>query len=105
MKYNVYETKDILEFEKENNLCLEINERDAEMEAYTKCRYYVSFDNAEVKRIGVLTGASGNGNSVFEAVKEYCNEISKTTLVIGAYTDNRREIRVPILTCKFGDYK
>ena len=105
MKYNVYETKDILEFARENNLYLVVNERDAEMEAHTRCRYYVSFDRAEIKEGSILISTSGNGNTVYMAVTDYCNRISKTILIIGAYTDNRREIRVPILTCKPGDYK
>lgn len=59
--------------------------------------FYAHFDDAEVKDDGVLIGLYGNGKDEIDAISDYANAVSEKTLVIGARTPERREIRVPIL--------
>lgn len=88
---------EILDFEKQHNLELTVRERDPE--AKDLQRYYASFDNAEIKvGIGCLLGGSGDGNTITEAIKDYCTRISNKTLIIDAMSStSRREIKVPEL--------
>lgn len=87
--------QNILEFEIQNNLDLIVTQRPVYMNPDNK--YYVKFNNSEVKGMGVLTGVTGYGNTVEDAVKDYCKRISGKTLVLDAYTNNRKEINLPDL--------
>jgi len=55
------------------------------------------FDNAEIKDGAILISAYGKGSNPEQAISDYKNRISEKTLVIGAYTTQRKEIRVPVL--------
>lgn len=88
-------TKTIEEFAEENDLTMVITERDMPMELG---RYYAAFKNAEVKDGVLLRSEYGDGDSERAAIERYAATISGRTLVLNAYTDDRRTIRVPRLT-------
>ena len=56
-----------------------------------------AFDNIEIKDRSILISACGIGSDPEQAIADYKNRISEKTLVIGAYTTQRKEIRVPVL--------
>lgn len=61
-------------------------------------RWCATFERAETKinaTSGILTSEHGNGKTPKEAIENYINSIKGKLLVIGAYTENRREYKVP----------
>ena len=96
MKTKMFELKrmTIDEFAEENGLTMEIHERSA---IDSPTRFYANFEGAEISEYPGLVGAYGNGATPDEAVDNYAEEISGKLVVIGAYTDGRIEIPVPIL--------
>ena len=94
MKFNLIETKEILDFETTLGEELTVNERPKGM---SLPKYYVSFDNAEVMQGGCLVGSFGNGNTIDEALTDYCKEIETKRMALYAYTDKRREVVCPKL--------
>ena len=60
-------------------------------------RFWASFEDCEEKGDGTLIGTYGNGDSEAEAIADYGEKISGKTLVIGAYTTDRKELLVPII--------
>ena len=102
IKYNMIPEKTLSEFADEHDLVLEVNERSTEtLQAFrhlsNKDRFYTHFVDSEIKGIGVLISAFGNGETVDEAIEEYRKEISEKTLVVNAGSANRKEIKVPRL--------
>lgn len=100
MKLNLIETKEILDLEKEIGRELVVNERAirALSQAHTSLpRYYVSFEKAEIMENGALIGACGNGNTIDEAIRDYCHQISNCRIVFGAYSSERKEKQLPKL--------
>ncbi len=94
MKIEETKKQNILDFESEHNLNLEIKSRP---KSYNLPRYIASFEKCEVKGIGVLTSSYGNGDTPTEAIRDYCQQLSREVIVIDAYTPKRREIVVPEL--------
>ncbi len=88
---------EILDYEKEIGVELVVNERNSYAINNGLKRYYVSFKNSEILGFGTLTSLSGNANTIDDALEYYCNEISNKTLVLNAYTENRKEIQIPTL--------
>ena len=98
MKFNLIETKEILDLEKEIGYELEVNERPVSAaSAVGTQRFYVYFKEGEVMQGGCLIGSYGNGNTIDEALKDYAKQISCTRMAFGAYTPNRKEISFPKL--------
>jgi len=95
MKFNLIGTKEILDFEKELNLELVVNERP---KSYNLPIYWVSFEYAELMEHGTLCSAFGNGNTIDEAIQDYCKEIETKRMALHAYSDERREVVCPKLT-------
>lgn len=94
MKLNLIETKEILDLEQEIGFELEVNERPI----YSKFdRFYVSFKKGESMEGGGLVSYSGNGNTVDEALQDYCKQISCRRMVFNSYTPERKEIQFPKL--------
>lgn len=58
-------------------------------------RWSASISGAEIKKGSILSGDFGNGTTPEEAIKDYLEKIEGKLLVLGAYTDNRREYNVP----------
>lgn len=56
---------------------------------------HVDFRSTEVKNGMMLRGAYGSGETQAEAADDYLKQIAGETLVVNAYGDNRREIKVP----------
>ena len=94
MKFNLIETKEILDLEKEIGFELVVNERH---KSTTASRYYVNFEGGEVMEGGCLVGSCGDGNTIDEAIIDYCQQVETKRMAFGAYTDNRKEIVLPKL--------
>lgn len=54
----------------------------------------VSYTNAEVKDGYFLIGTFGVGNTFEDACEDYISKVRGKTLVFGACTKNRKEVRV-----------
>lgn len=61
-------------------------------------RFYANFKNTETKEGACLCGTHGNGGTEAQAMADYAKLISGKLLVVGAFTESRREIYVPELT-------
>ena len=86
MKINEIETVELLEYEKRMPTELVINERrDEELD-----RYYVSFENCDMEGDGVLIGAIGNGDTMDQALKNYCERIELETIIFFALDKTKR---------------
>jgi len=58
-------------------------------------RFYVCFDGVEIGGNGILSSASGNGNTPTEALIDYCSRIAGHHLVKDAYMPTRAEFDAP----------
>ncbi len=94
MIINLIKEQEILDFEKQIGYELEITERPIHSGLN---RYYVSFKGGESMEDGLLVGHSGNGNTIDDALRDYCKQISCRRMVFGAYTNSRKEITFPKL--------
>lgn len=93
IKRFLIERVSIQEFADRNGLVMEIRERPFK----DLPRYYAAFAGVEVSEDGCLVGAHGNGDTEEQAMSNYAERISSTTLVVGAFTKDRREIQAPRL--------
>lgn len=89
-------TMTLEEFAEEHDLTLEVVERGIDFRD-TDARYYADFVGCEVKKNGILLSEFGDGATEEGAIANYASVISGKTLVLGAFTPERREIQVPIL--------
>ncbi len=97
MELNLIPEQEILDFEKENNLTLKVNERPDHRNHKLK-KYYVSFSRGEIKDGSFLIGMCGNGDTIDQAIADYCIRISCRTLVLNAFDKSgRNEIHLPRL--------
>jgi hypothetical protein len=94
MILNLIETKEILDLEKEIGFELEANERPVWSD---KCKFYVSFKEGESMEGGALISYSGNGNTVDEALRHFCEKISCRRIAFNSFTPERKEIQMPKL--------
>lgn len=94
MKLNLIETKEILDLEQEIGYELEVNERPIHSGLP---QFYIHFKQGESMEGGCLVAHSGNGNTVDEALSDYCKQISCRRMAFGAYTPERKEIQFPKL--------
>ena len=61
-------------------------------------RYYCSLEHIEIKDDSVLISPSGNGNTVEEAIEDYCRRISGKRLVYRATNPaQRRDFMAPMI--------
>lgn len=98
MKLNLIPTKEILDFEKKIGYELVVNERTINNRSPARLsKYYVHFEKACVIDGGCLSGIYGDGNSIDEAIKNYCYEVSNSRVVFDAYTNERKEVKFPKL--------
>jgi len=98
MILNLITSKEILDFEKEIGYELVVNERAIHAGSPARLsKYYVQFENAEVIEGGCLVAKYGNGNTIDEAIKDYCREVSNCKIAFSAYTSERKEIQFPKL--------
>lgn len=90
-------SQEILDFEIEAGVELVVHERET---IYLK-RFYVSFEGAEFKDTPTslfLMAGAGNGNTIDEALKDYCSMISNKVMIINsAIPELRMQIKVPSL--------
>ena len=94
MKTILIKEQEILDFEKEISVELELKERS---EKSNLPKYYVSFPGGEVMYRSTLSSSFGNGETMDEALEDYAKQISNETLVFGAHGISRREIKCPRL--------
>jgi hypothetical protein len=85
------------EFAEKHNLTMEL--RESAMDGWTRKqglpRYIASFKGAEVKGDSVLSSEFGDGNTPEAAIENYAQQVRGELLVIGAFSESRREIRCP----------
>lgn len=93
MKFKLIDTKEITDLEIEIGFELVIVERRPKYQD----KYYAQFESCDVKGDGVLSSMFGNGQTMDQALKDYCSEISCVTLVFNANSENRKEIQTPKL--------
>ena len=103
MEIEIYEKKrtTLVDFADQHGLIMEIRERTPEdlgSRWSEDRRYYARFKGGEIKDGGVLQASYGNGSTPEMAMRVYAKEISGGLLVLNAYTSDRREIYVPLLT-------
>lgn len=84
----------IEQFAEEHDLIMEVHERHPNSDP---TRFYARFKDAELSDGIVLSGVYGDGATEEEAIRAYARRISRGFLVIGAFTEGRRDIRVPVL--------
>lgn len=92
---NSFPSTSFKEFADQHGLVMEICEHPASLGLGPAARYHASFHGAEVSEPGVLVGAYGNGPTKEAAIADYARELRGRRLVVGAYTDKRREIQCP----------
>ena len=98
MKLNLITTEEILDFEKEIGHELVVNERAIKNGNHFRLsRYFAHFEGAEVMEDRGLLSVNGNGNTIDEAIKDYCRKVSNCLVAFGAYTKERKEIQFPKL--------
>lgn len=86
-------------FAEQHGLEMVVTERPLWAQREGVSRYYAVFDGAET-RAGrcMLAGTHGDGATPEEAIAAYADAISGQLLVVDAYTPERREIPVPVLS-------
>lgn len=77
---------------------LTMNVRERRVPIGSRNRFYAHFDDCEVKDGCVLIGEYGNGSTPEEAIADYATKISMKQIVVGAFTNGRKEIDVWRLT-------
>lgn len=84
-------------FADNHGLIMEVRERTLDRWARERNipRFIASFKHAEVKGDGVLSSMYGDGDTPEVAITNYAQQIRGETLVINAYTQQRREVRCP----------
>jgi len=98
MKIKEIENKEILDFEKEIFYELVATERAIHAGSPVGLsKWSVQFENSEVMDGGCLASRYGNGNTIDEAIKDYCRIVSNCRIAFGAYTNERKEIQFPKL--------
>lgn len=93
-QYNL-DRMELEQFAEKYGLIMEVRERSP---SDSFIRYYARFECAEVKQNGMLVSEFGDGATIEEAIESYGRAISGKFLVIRAYSKERKEINVPILT-------
>jgi len=64
---------------------------------FTK-KFYVHIDGLEIKDGDMLQGISEHRDTVCEAIEAFCNTLKGKSIVVNAYTTNRREY----VSCRIG---
>lgn len=98
MKLNLIETKEILDLEQEIGYELIANENPINAKSPARLsKFHISFEKGDIMEGGCLISDCGRGNTVDEALKDYCKIISCKRLAFDAYTPKRKEIQFPKL--------
>lgn len=85
------------DFADKHNLILEIHER-LPQNMRGGDRFFAFFSHCEVKENNCLISVHGNGSTPDKAIFDYTTEISGKLLVVRARTEERCEIKTPLLT-------
>jgi len=84
-----------------NDLTLKVYEREHSF-SLSLPRWYCHFSELEVMRNGALVSVSGNGNTIQEAVEDYCQKLSGQYVALNAMSNaRRRQFHVPVLTPEY----
>jgi hypothetical protein len=86
----------IEEFATQHDLILRVTEREAAYAAPGK--WYCYFPEIEIKKGGVLESGSGDGDTINDAIFNYCEILSNKRVVYKAFTPSRAEFTMPELT-------
>lgn len=97
IKRDMVERCTIEEFADRHGLVMEVHERNPIQFPFLP-RFFAYFSHAEIAERGCLVGTFGNGQTELDAIDDYARAISGKILAIDAYSKDRRNIDVPILT-------
>lgn len=101
---HVLPVKKLTEFAKEYNLIMEVRERRDWSDPQSK--FYARFKHIEERTLrGMLQGTHGNGADEYEAICDYCKQISGKRLAYKAYHEERVNIDAPHLSFNIDDYR
>ena len=81
MKINLIATKEILDFEKEIECELIVNEQDTINKGIKLAKYLVKFENSFLANNNFNFDKQGNGDTIDAAIINYCNLVSCKTIV------------------------
>jgi hypothetical protein len=82
--------KTIEEFADRHDLVMKVTD-------YGNGRVIASFIHTDVKDGCILCGVYGESSNEEGAIRDYANRISKKTIIVNAFGDDRKEIYVPDL--------
>ena len=83
-------------FASEHNLVMKIVERSPQdIRHFGIARFYAHFKDVEIMDNGFLEGATGEGNTPKDAVKDYAKKIAGKRIAWRAYQKDRRNIVIP----------
>lgn len=98
MKLNLITCKEITDYESEIGVELVVTERAINSESRKGLyRYYALFEDTAIMDSSCLLYAHGNGNTIDEAIKDYCYRISNKKVAVNAFTPSRRNLIIPKL--------
>lgn len=98
MEIHRVERQSIESFASMHQLTLQVHERTPD----GLPRWFCYFNDIEIKDGSVLLSGSGKGNTIEEAVKDYCNNLSRKLVVYKATDkEKRKEFRMPLLTPEY----
>ena len=101
MKFKTIEKIEITDYEKQIGHELVVTERPISlMQSCRVSKYHVCFEGGEVMENGMLVGVFGDGNTVDQALDDYCNQISGKRMAFNAMTPYRINIDIPHLVHK-----
>jgi hypothetical protein len=97
IKYDLQpEPKTVDQFAKQHDLTMKVGERESWQVNTGRPRFYAEFEGVEVKIGRMLCSFYGDGDTIFEAIKDYFDRIQGALLVLNAADkEKRKEIRVP----------
>ena len=105
MQINIHELDrcGIDSFADRHGLVMELHERKVDVNGSfpwitANHRWYAHFNHTETKEGPCLVSTHGNGPTQQAAIVDYARQISGKLLVINAFSSDRKEIQVPILT-------
>lgn len=83
-------------FAKQYDLTMCVVERHPPYDRHGK--YLARFKNVDIKTGAILESVYSNGETIEEAIKDYCKAISHKQLVVRAYTGERIDVTTPTIT-------
>lgn len=87
----------LAEFVDRHDLTISMHQRLLDVYTSRLPRFWCRINNAEIMDAGLLSSATGDGDTEEAALDDLRRHLSRRRIAIGAYTPQRREIVVPEL--------